>query len=231
MPSVRAPSSSRRRGMTGATSSVSPREIGATPTSPLPLPGSSATRRAGWRGKAASAGGDADRRSGNPAMAMSGGTIKAVPRIEQIVIRPPQRILRPPSATKRIGITIGAALEIGEQQIVAIAADDVIGQQRNLAAAAGRIDDKLRHGVAGGVAAQPPNDFEALLDRGAEVLRTGNRVALIEVIGFYPRLEQPLHQRLHHLDRIVDALEQHRLAAERNAGIVKAGAGFNGFGG
>ena len=55
--------------------------------------------------------------------------------------------------------------------------------------------------------------------RGAEMAGAADRVALIEVVGLHPALQQAVHQRLHHRRVVVDALEQHRLAAQRNAGI------------
>ena len=53
-----------------------------------------------------------------------------------------------------IGVAVGLALEILEDQVVALAAHDIVGEQRDLAAAAGRVDHIGRHGVAGRMAAQ-----------------------------------------------------------------------------
>ena len=126
----------------------------------------------------------------------------------------------------RIGIAVDAALEVAQQQIVAVAADDRIGHQRDLAAAARRVDRQSRHRIARGVAAQRRDDLEPLLDRRAEMRRAGDRVALIEVVGLHPAHQQPVHQPLHHRDIVVDALEQHGLAAERDAGIGQPRRGF-----
>src|SRR3546814_2752415 len=62
-----------------------------------------------------------------------------------------------------IGIAIDTAFEVAQQQVVAVAPDDVVGQQGDLAAALGRVDHVLRHGIAGGVAAQALDDIDALL--------------------------------------------------------------------
>ena len=52
------------------------------------------------------------------------------------------------------GILEDFALEITNDHSVCIVAEDVVGRDGHLAAAAGCIDDVLRHGIAGGVAAQ-----------------------------------------------------------------------------
>ena len=73
-----------------------------------------------------------------------------------------------PSFPSGSGTALGAA-EIPEQQIVAVAADHGIGQHRDLAAAARRVDDVVRHCIAGRVAAQLRDQLETLVDRRPEV--------------------------------------------------------------
>ena len=50
-----------------------------------------------------------------------------------------------------------------------VAVDEVVRVDGNLAAAAGGVDDELGDGVAGGVAAELFDDFDAFSDAGAEV--------------------------------------------------------------
>src|SRR5262249_23024741 len=85
-------------------------------------------------------------------------------------------------ASFRIRIAVDVPLEVAKQEIPALAADDIIRDQRDLAAAARRIDNEVRDRIAGRVAAQGLDDLDALLHRGAEMRRAGDRVALIEVI-------------------------------------------------
>src|SRR5216117_3336679 len=103
---------------------------------------------------------------------------------------------------------------------------DVLGQQRDLAAAARGVDDEVRHREPAGPAAQALDDLQPLLDCGAEVLGAGHLVAHVDVVGPHPRREQLLHQLLHHLDVVVDAFEQHRLAAQGDAGVGEAAERF-----
>ena len=136
----------------------------------------------------------------------------------------------PPSVPSGIRVAASLALEVAEHQVVAVAAEHRIGQQRDLAAAARRVDDVVRHRVAGGMAAQLRDDLEALLDRRAEVRRAADRVALVEVVRPDADHQQLVHQLLHRLDVVVDALEQHGLAAERNAGVGEPAAGLGDLG-
>src|SRR5207249_12261577 len=103
---------------------------------------------------------------------------------------------------------------------------DVLGQQRDLAAAARSVDDEVRHREPAGPAAQALDDLQALFDRRAEVLGAGHLVAHVDVVGPHARREQLLHQLLHHLDVVVDAFEQHRLAAQGDAGVGEAAERF-----
>ncbi len=90
-----------------------------------------------------------------------------------------------------IGITIHVPLVVAQQQVVAVAADDVFRLEGDLAAAAGGVDHVVGHRVARRVAPQALDDLHALGDRRAEVRRAGNRVALVEVIGTDPHLSSP----------------------------------------
>ena len=60
--------------------------------------------------------------------------------------------------------------------------------------------------------------------------RAADRIALIEVVGANAALEQTLHQGLHDRDVVVDALHEHGLAAQWNAGIGEAGGRFGNLG-
>src|SRR3569833_1128922 len=129
----------------------------------------------------------------------------------------------------RIGIAVYAAFEVPQKQVVAVAADDEVRRKLNLAAAARGVDRKDRRRVAGGEPAQPLNDLTPLLHIGAEVGGTADRVALVEVVRTDSALQQSLHQGLHHGDVVVDALHQHGLAAQWDAGVGEAGGRFGDF--
>jgi hypothetical protein len=60
------------------------------------------------------------------------------------------------------------------------------------------------------------------------VLGTRDLIAHVDVVGAHPRGEEPLHQRLHDLRIVVHALEQHRLTAERHAGVGQHAEGLHG---
>src|ERR1700761_50853 len=97
----------------------------------------------------------------------------------------------------RIGVTVDATLEVLEQEVVAIAADHEVRCDLDLATAAGRIDREDRRRITGRVAAQTLDDLKTLLDRGAEMGRAADRVALIEIVWTNSVFQQPLHQRPH----------------------------------
>ena len=101
-------------------------------------------------------------------------------------------------------------------------AQDVFGIDRHFAAAAGRVNDVLRHGVAGRVPAQLLHDLDALAHARAQVRRAGNQIALVKIIRLHAAHEQFLDVRLHHFRVVVDVLEQNALVAERNAGVGEA---------
>ena len=71
------------------------------------------------------------------------------------------------------------ALVIAQDDLVVAVADQVVGHDRNLAAAAGSIDDVRRDGVAAGVAAEALHDLEALAYRGPEMAGALDQVALV----------------------------------------------------
>ena len=97
-------------------------------------------------------------------------------------------------------------------------ADQVIRHDRDLAAAAGRIDHERRDGVARGVPAEAFHDLEALADRRPEVAGALDEVALVEVVGPDPVLHEPMDERPLDMDAVIDAGEQDALVADRDAG-------------
>ena len=68
-----------------------------------------------------------------------------------------------------VRIPEGFALEILQEQIIAVATDDGFRGQHDLSAAARGIDDIRGCGVTGCMSAEPLNDFESLRDGSAEV--------------------------------------------------------------
>src|SRR5262245_3113680 len=124
-----------------------------------------------------------------------------------------------PQRAVRVRITIYLALEIAEQEIVAVAANDGIGRQLDLATPARSVDDEHRRRVACGMAAQRADDLEAGIDRGAEVARAFDRIALVQIVRLHPAHQKAVHQGLDDGGIVVDALEQHGLRAERDARV------------
>src|SRR5258708_1967809 len=93
-------------------------------------------------------------------------------------------------AIGRFGVFEYLALVIPDHDFLPVAAQDVVGINGHFAAAAGSVDDILRHGVTGSVAAQLFHDLEALAHAGAQMRRSGDQIALIEVVRFDPAHEQ-----------------------------------------
>ena len=75
------------------------------------------------------------------------------------------------------------------------------------------------------MAAQALDDLEALADRRPEVPGTLDQVALVDVVRPDPDLDQALDELALDVDAVVDAGEQHRLVAQRNAGATEGVAG------
>src|SRR5579859_652711 len=85
----------------------------------------------------------------------------------------------------RIGIAIDAALEIAQQKVVTVPADNGIGCELYFSAAAGGIDHEDRRRITRRVAAQRLQNLKPGVHAGPEMGRSANRVALIEVVGLY----------------------------------------------
>ena len=98
----------------------------------------------------------------------------------------------------------------------------VVGHDGDLPAAARRVDDVLRYRVAGGVAAKALHDLQALADRRPEMTRTLHEVALVDVVRPDPDLHELLDQVTLDVHAVVDAGQEHRLVAQRNAGPRQA---------
>ena len=96
--------------------------------------------------------------------------------------------------------------------------EQVIGHDRDFAAAAGGIHDELRHGISGGMSAQAFHDLDPLRHRCAEMTGAVYQVALVEVIRAYTHAHQVLHQLALDVDIIIDPRQQDGLVAERDAG-------------
>src|SRR5690606_36363667 len=94
----------------------------------------------------------------------------------------------------RIRIAARVALEVAQQQIVAVAADDRVRKQRDLAAARRRVDDEARHRIAGREAPQPLDQLDAAIDGRPKMARPPNRIALIQVVGPHADLQEALEE-------------------------------------
>src|SRR5690606_14148405 len=92
----------------------------------------------------------------------------------------------PPRTGQRVPVL--SPRVVAEHDLARGDALDVLGEQRDLAAAAGCIDHEVRDAQPAGPAAQRADDLEALLDGRAEVLAAGDDVRLIDVVGPDARL-------------------------------------------
>ena len=95
---------------------------------------------------------------------------------------------------------------------------DVIGLDGDFAAAARRIDDVGRHGVAGRMAAQPFDDFNTFRNGRAQMAGAFHEIALIEIVRAHANLDEIVDELALDVYRIVDARQQHALIAQRHAG-------------
>ena len=68
------------------------------------------------------------------------------------------------------------------------------------------------------MAAQALDDLEALADRRPEMPAALDQVAVVEVVRPDADLDQLVHELALDVDAVVDAGEQHRLVADRDAG-------------
>ena len=135
------------------------------------------------------------------------------------------------SAVGGLGVLEHFPLEIPDHHAVGIVAEDVIWVHGHLAAAAGGIDHILRHGVAGGVAAQLLHDLQPAPHAGAQMRTAVDEVALINIQWPHATHQQLLHECFHDNGIVVHTLEQHGLVAQRNAGIGQAREAVAHFGG
>lgn len=103
--------------------------------------------------------------------------------------------------------------------------NDVIRVNRYLAAAAGRVDNVGRHAVTGSMPAEFLDYVDTGVDRGAEMLRTSDKIALVNIIRPHAHLQKLVHQFFHDERPVVDAFEQNSLAAKRYPGICQHLAG------
>ena len=119
---------------------------------------------------------------------------------------------------RRLLVGRDVALVVAQDDLVVRVADQVVGHHRDLAAAAGRVDHVGRDRIAAGVAAQALHDLEALADGRPEMAGALDQVALVEVVRPDPVLDQLVDERALDVDAVVDAGQQDRLVADRQAG-------------
>ena len=81
------------------------------------------------------------------------------------------------------------------------------------------------------MATQAPHEVEPRLDRGAEMGRARDGIALVQVVGTHAHHQLPMQQVAHHRHAVVHTLEQHRLRSQGNARVGEAAAGAHHFGG
>src|SRR5438034_1920688 len=130
------------------------------------------------------------------------------------------RVLPDENALPRGGLPVDVPLARVVLEHDCLVADrlHVLGQERYLPAASRRVDHEMGHGEPRGPPAQRTDDLQALLDRGAEMLRPRYLVAHVDVVRPHPRGEQFLHQPLHDLRIVVHApQEQDRKSTRLNS--------------
>lgn len=131
---------------------------------------------------------------------------------------------------RHLGILEDLPLEVAEDHLLPVVKENVTGIHRHLPAATRRIDHELRNGISGGVAAQSLDDLDSPGDRGPEVGRSLDEIALVEVVGADAAAEQLLDERLHHREGIVHPGQQDALVAEGDAVIGQHGQSVAHFG-
>ncbi len=98
-------------------------------------------------------------------------------------------------------------------------ADQVVGHHRDLAAAAGRVDDVGRHRVPGGVAASPSMISRPLPTGVRKCPESFDEVALVEVVGPDPVRDELVDERALDVDAVDYAGEQHALVPDGQPGL------------
>src|SRR3954471_14869911 len=161
-------------------------------------------------------------RSGLPTPARPrGGLLPDLNRDDVVLRRWGERVTAAGNRDRLTRLLVDEALPlvIPEDHLVLVDLLDVLRKEWHLAAAPGRVDHEMRNGEPGGPPAQRLHDLESLLDLCAEVLAARDLIGHVDVVRPHARLEQLLHQLLHHLRIVVHAAQQHGLAAERDAGV------------
>ncbi len=116
-------------------------------------------------------------------------------------------------------------LIIPEDRAILIQMDHVVvGQQRDLAAAARRIDHEMGHGHSTRVALERFDDVQTCFDGRPEMICSLGQVGLIQIIGLHPRKEQLMDEAFHDFRIVIHAFEENRLGAQGNAGICEPSA-------
>src|SRR3990172_1038897 len=119
-------------------------------------------------------------------------------------------------------------LVVPERYPPLLVGDEVGGRYRDLPAPTRGVYHEGGHGVTRGVAPQFFHDINARRHRGSEVSGTDSEVALVEVVGSHPDLQEFVHELFYHGGLVVYGLQQHRLASEGEPGVCEhvAGPGY-----
>ena len=112
-------------------------------------------------------------------------------------------------AKKSVGIDIRVLFsgEVPQYTLAILVGNDVIRANRYFAAAAGRINDKGRHGIAGSMATELFHDFDAGRNGGTEMLGTFDRIALINIVRPDTDLQEFVHELLHRGRIVINAAQ------------------------
>jgi len=92
------------------------------------------------------------------------------------------------------------------------------------------VEDVGRLAETGDPATQGPHQRLTLGDRHPEMAGARREIAVVQVVGLDPRLDEGPHQPGERRGVIIDPAQQHRLAEHRNPGVDDPGAGGPGRG-
>ena len=101
--------------------------------------------------------------------------------------------------------------------------------KRNLSALPGMVDHEPRYGQARGGPLKVGDDLDPLAQRCSEMLRTGHRITLVQVVGPDADLQESLAEGLHRVGLIVHTPQQDGLVVDRYAASEEPFAGLGRF--
>ena len=105
----------------------------------------------------------------------------------------------------------------------------IVWPHRNLAMAAGEVEDVGGLAEAGNRAAKAPKERPAFGEGCPKVRSAGGEVRLVKIVGLYPCLYEGAHQLCQSVRVVVDTPKEHGLTQHRNARVDQPGARSSGL--